>query len=135
MTESTNEFKFKVKKHVTLPLFKWENNTPYYYRFDTAIAQGKPIKEKAGESKKEPAYLAQVTNLQNGEQGEIILGTVLRGILDDDYPEESYVGKCFELVQKRITGKNYNSYGVTEIEVDSASQEAPKESAKGGKAK
>jgi len=126
MTESTaTPFKFTVKKHVTLPLFKWENNKPYYYRFDAAIEQGKPIKEKDGESKKEPAYLAPVTNLESGEQGEIILGTVLRGILDEDYPDASYVGKCFELVQKRITGKNYNSYGVTEIEVDSAAQKEP----------
>ncbi|MHB1097898.1 MAG: hypothetical protein ACYC3F_17200 [Gemmatimonadaceae bacterium] len=126
MTEATvtPAFSFKVKKHVTLPLFKWENNTPYYYRFDGPIAQGKPIKEKAGESKKEPAFLASVTNLATGEQGEIILGTVLRGILEDDYPEAAYVGKCFELVQKRITGKNYNSYGVTEIEVDSAATES-----------
>lgn len=129
MTEATaTPFKFTVKKHVTLPLFKWENNKPCYYRFDGPIEQGKPIKEKVGETKKEPAYLAPVTNLETGEQGEIILGTVLRGIMDEDYPDAAYVGKCFELVQKRITGKNYNSYGVTEIEVDSAAQENKAES-------
>lgn len=114
--------KFKKVRVVTLPLFKWQANLERYYRFDGAMFQGKPMKENVAEGakKKEPAILANVTDLETGEQGQIILGKVLQEILTEDYPADAYVGKCFAIEQRKIAGKDYNGYSVTEIEPNEA---------------
>lgn len=116
MSETKVPFKFKKTRAITLPLFKWQNGVERYYRIDASIFQGKQI--KGDTSGKEPAFLANVTDLETGETGQIILGTVLRGILHDEFPEDTYVGRSFAITQSRDAGKDYNHYSVIEIEPD-----------------
>lgn len=117
--------KFKKVRVVTLPLFKWQANFERYYRIDGPMFVGKSMKEAPAtdgkpSKQKEPAVLCNVTDLETGEQGQIILGKVLQEILNEDYPEQAYVGKCFAIEQRKIPGKDYNGYSVTEIEPDEA---------------
>jgi hypothetical protein len=117
---------FKISKRVTLPLFKIAPNTEYYFQIESAMFIGKEVKEGRGGSeakKKEPATLMRVINLETGELGQIICGAVLRGIFDDEYPEEKYVGKLFAIEMHKIVGKDYNGYSVTEIERNEAPAE------------
>lgn len=112
---------FKIKKRVTLPLFKIVPNQELYIRCESAMFIGKEITEKDPKAKKkEPATLMQVTDLQTGELGQIICGAVLKGILNDEYPNDAYKGKCFAIEMHKIAGKDYNGYTVTEIEADEA---------------
>lgn len=108
-------FNFKKIRSVTLPLIKWVNGVEKYFRFDGAAFIGKEVKQ-TGTKKMEPATLAHVTDLESGEQGQIILATVLRKILDEEYPDNSYVGRSFAITQHRVDGKAYNTYTIEEIE-------------------
>ena len=110
---------FKILKRVTLPLFKIAPNTEYYFKCESVMFIGKEIADKSPDAKrKEPATLMRVINLENGELGQIICGTVLRGIFNDEYPADSYVGKSFAVEMHKVVGKDYNGYSVTEIEIN-----------------
>lgn len=109
--------KFKVKKLVTLPLWKWKNDQTKYLRFDSAIFEGKELTVKEGRADEKPAHLANVTDLETGEQCQIIIGFVLESTMNDEYPDNAYVGKTFAITQHRDSGKKYNTYSIAEIEV------------------
>ena len=122
-TDTKPAFAPVVKKVVTLPLFKWKNEEERYYKFTSAIVQGKELKLGANNAeggkkvKKEPAYLANVIDLATAEVGQIIVGVVLRETLNEEYPENGYIDKGFAITQMRTSGKGYNTYKILEIEV------------------
>lgn len=116
----------EVVKIVTMPLLKMKIGEPCYVKFLDKTFVGKELKNepKVGPDgkplqKKDPPVMAHVIDLSTGEQADIMLGKVLQGILDDDYPQHAYVGKCFMIElkeQKRgRSGGNYNTYSVAEI--------------------
>jgi len=109
---------FKIARRVTLPLSKWKNESPKYLRIECEIFQGKEISapKKEGEATKEPAWLFNATDLQTGEMIQVIAAKVLKSTLAEEYPDNGYVGKMFELTQHRDTAKNYNTFSITEIE-------------------
>lgn len=121
---SAPTFAFKTKKHVTLPLLKIVAEKPLYVRFIEPIVKAKPQaggRTPAADSaaaKKEPPELAHVIDLTTGEHAQIIIGTVLGAELRQTYTNDSYVGKDFEIVQHKVQGKQYATYGITEIEVE-----------------
>lgn len=106
-----------VKKNVTLPLFKWSPGVSKFLTIMGPVFQGKAIKEAGTAKGKEPAFLCNVTDLETGELGQIIVATVLKSIFHEEYPEDAYVGKSFEIKQRKIPGKDYNGFDVTEIEI------------------
>ena len=106
-----------VKKNVTLPLFKWSAGVSKFLTIMGPVFQGKAIKETGATKNKEPAFLCNVTDLESGELGQIIVATVLKSIFHEEYPEDAYVGKSFEIKQRKIPGKDYNGFDVTEIEI------------------
>jgi hypothetical protein len=108
---------FKVKKVLTLPLFKLVVDTPSYFKITAAMYIGKDMKQKEGDKKKEPATLANVTNLETGEAGQFIVNAVVKSVLTEEYPADAYVGKCFAITkQKRKEGKSYDPFNVVEID-------------------
>lgn len=106
---------FQTARKVTFPLSKWKNDEPKYLKFETAIFQGKEIKQKNTEVHEEPADLANVIDLETGEDVQIIVGAVLKATLEEEYGEKGYVGKYFEIIQHRDSGKKYNTYSITEL--------------------
>ena len=111
----------KIIKILTLPLLKLEEGVPVYIKFEGPTFIGKEIAEEGDKKRKEPPTMANVTNLETGELAQIMLGSVLQGILADDYPGDRYVGKGFMVLlgaKKRSKhGGAYNTYNVSEIEV------------------
>lgn len=110
----------EIARILTLPLLKMKPETgPVYIKFTAPFFVGKQIKEDDEKKKKEPPIMANVVNLSTGEMVQIMLGTVLQGILNDDYPEDDYVNRAFMLQlmeQKRgRSGGNYNTYKVAEL--------------------
>lgn len=105
-----------VKRRVTLPLSKWIVGQAKYVRFEGKIFKGKEIKGTKGGVKMEPADLANVIDLATGEMVQIICGTVLQGNLTEAYPDHSYVGRCYEIVQHSVANKRYKDYSITEID-------------------
>ncbi len=110
---------FAIKKLVTLPLWKWDNDTPKELVFKSKIAIGKTIKSKPGEKEREPAHIAQVVNLEDGTMSEVIIGLILRETLEKEYPGHSYVEKGFRIVQRKVANRNYNNYEISELDLKS----------------
>jgi hypothetical protein len=111
-------FQFKVLKNVTLPLIKLEIDTPEYVKLTGTMFVGKEVKGTGDKAKMEPAVLCHCVNLQTGENAQIIVNAVVKENLNDNYPENSYVGKSFELIKHdKREGKRYNDFSITEIEV------------------
>jgi len=106
---------FKVARNVTLPLSKWKNDQPKFLLIESEIFQGKQIAQKDGQPEEKPADLMNCVDLETGEQAQVIVGTVLKGTLQDEYPDTAYVGKYFSITQLRDPGKKYNTYRVQEL--------------------
>lgn len=111
------ELQFKVVRKVTLPVLKISINKPYFVKIDDKIFQGKKL-DNDKKDNKEPAFLVNVTDLKSGEQGQIVLNKVLKETLLEEYPDESYVGLCFQIVKKpKDMGKDYHTFSLVEIEL------------------
>lgn len=108
---------YKRLKNLTVDILKFVELQPRQVKITGPIHLGKAQKAEEGKSAKAPAHLAPCINLEDGAECQIIVAAVVLSVLNDEYPNESYVGKCFEIVKKeRIEGKAYFPYGVAEIE-------------------
>lgn len=107
---------FKRVKQVTYATFKVRAEEPRFFKFLGPIHVGN-ASTKAGSdgTPMKPANVALVTDMQSGEQGQIVVPAVLERILLDSYPGESYVGKCFEITKHQpAEGKRYSTFDVFE---------------------
>ncbi|MGH7744648.1 MAG: hypothetical protein ACREQ5_07510 [Candidatus Dormibacteria bacterium] len=112
-----SDFKPVIKRHLSVPVLKFEIDKPRYLAITDKMHVGKAQKAKAGEKAKEPATLAACVNLETGEVGQIIVAAVIKGVFTDEYPNDFYVGKCFAITKLAPRpGKSYNQYTVAEIE-------------------
>jgi hypothetical protein len=121
----------KVVKLLTRPVLKMEEGVTRYVKIESAMFIGKDIKSSRKKDdddtkQKEPATIVNVINLgkvgANGEwigdgsQAQIVMNAVLKGHMADDYPQDTYVGKCFAITkQSRAAGKSYNPFHIEEI--------------------
>jgi hypothetical protein len=113
--------KFKVLKNVTLPTLSLKENEVAFVRFEEAIFVGKKVEPKAGdkEKAKEPPHLVNVTDLETGELKTLILNTVLKSTIDEQYPERSYIKKAFRIAKlPKKAGKDYHGFQIQEIAVE-----------------
>ena len=108
---------FKTKKLLTVPVLKFVQDQARHIKVTEAMHIGKPQKAKEGEKPKEPATLANCVNLEDGAVCQIIVSAVLKSVWTDEYPGDSYVGKCFKITKRgRNPGKQYNQFDIEEIE-------------------
>lgn len=102
-------------KHVTLPTLSLKDEgTIVTLRFESPIRQGKNINPA---DEKEAAHVANVLNLDDGALYQIVLAKQLRGTLEEEYPNDGYVGKIFRLENtgKKKGGKSAEGYNVFKI--------------------
>lgn len=114
-------FEPKAKKLLTIPLLKLAVGVTAYVKVTAPMFIGKEIKSKRANANpaaaREPATLIDGINLETGEQCQVICSAVVKGVFEDNYPNDSYVGKCFSLLKlERAAGKEYNGFKVIEIE-------------------
>lgn len=111
---------FDKVKSVTRMILKPEPNKPFYVEFQGAVTVGEKIKDDG----KEPPHLANVLNLETGEESVIILGAVFLSELTKAYPDDAYVGKQFMVVKQAPEGvRKYSLWQITEIKVKAAKAE------------
>lgn len=133
---------FRVVKHVTRPLLKLEPGIQYYIKIESAFRQAeqmKNAKKDAAGNVIPPPFIVDVLNLEGGTPSQMVANEVFRTELVKQYPNDSYVGKFFELVKNtKAEGKNYNTFGITElalveeIKQEDVKTEAPKTDASKG---
>lgn len=123
---------FKRKKLLTRPVLKLEVGITQYVKVESPVYIGKEIQSTRGrpstdEKKKEPAHIIDVIDLaHNYEPSQIIVNAVLLGVLKDNYPSDSYVGKCFAIAKlDKRPGKDYFPFKVEEIEDPSGETTPP----------
>jgi hypothetical protein len=104
---------FKRKAAVTLALRKLTLDTSHFLMIDGVI-HIKAVGE--GETRENWPVMA-ATDLTTGEQSEVLVDKVLQGTLQEKYPDDGYVGKAFEIIKSKRTGKKYHDYNVWEVEV------------------
>lgn len=109
---------FKVKKLVTIPLLKIVVDRPINVFVVSPIHKGKEQKNTKDGVSMEPADLLHCINLETFAPCQIIVGAVLGSSLRENYPEASYVGKAFRIVQSKVENKRYKAYDVVELEID-----------------
>jgi hypothetical protein len=108
----------KVLKNITLPLIKLTEDIPEYVKITGEMFVGKELKGTGEKATMEPATLCHVTNLQTGEEAQLIVNAVVKGNLEEHYPGAAYVGKGFAITKHaKRTGKRYNDFSLQEIEV------------------
>lgn len=117
--------KFTKVKSVTVPVLKLMPDRPVYVRIESAMQVSKQVQaKKVGAAPMEPATIAHCVNLENDSECILIVGRMLKSVIDESYPDNGYVGKSFELVNHGMRGdKRYNSYSVNEVEVSDAADE------------
>ena len=114
----------KVLKNITLPVLKLAEEVPVYVQIlsEMKVSKAPALSEKAGKSKAadnmEPATTVEVLNLETGENAILIVSAVLKGNLEEHYPGGKYVTRGFAVTKHaKRTGKRYNDYSISEIEV------------------
>ena len=115
--KAKKEFKYKSVKKVTLPILKKADGIAVFVEFTGPIFTGKELKGNGKDDQMEPAELANILNLETGEEMQIICNTVLKGTLEEEYPDQGYVGRKFRILQAKVEGKRYKNYTIEEIEV------------------
>ena len=110
------KFKFKKIKAVNRGLLKFSPNKPIYIKAESAMVQSE--KHPKDKSDKTPPVLMDIVDLQTGEEAQIICGEVVKSELEKHYPNNEFIGKCFEITQHEPeAGKQYRKYSIVEIEV------------------
>lgn len=130
--------KFTVKKRLTLPLLKPQIDVPVFVKIMEPLKVGKKVDKQKAE-----AIIANVVNLETGEEAQFLVPAVIQGILHDEYgaplygqesptdpvhiieeahkdqEPNNYVGKCFQVIKHaKASGKQYNPYTLAEVEVE-----------------
>jgi hypothetical protein len=135
----TETMQFEIVKHVTLPLIKiLEDGTPMYLRFESEIRVADQLVATRARQTKDPTTgkveekgapmpppdIADVTDMQTGQLGQIIVNAVLKSNLEKVYPKNEYVSKCFQL-KKIKTSKRYFTFEILEIRLKGQAASTP----------
>lgn len=113
----TKAFQPKIVKNITLPLIKPQLDKPFYIKVTSPMFEGKKI-ESGDKASMEPATLVNCIDLETGAESQLIVPSVLHGIFDDEYKDDSYVDKGFMITKHpKVSGKRYHAFSVAEIEV------------------
>ena len=113
----------KIIKRVTMPTLKLVPDVPAYVKITDPIFDGKASKKKNakdGDDDKKPPKILNVINLETGEAMQLVCGAVVVSEINDNYKDNSYVGKCFEIIKGGKVdaggGRGYFTYKIAEIE-------------------
>lgn len=112
MTATTTAPKFQRVRSVTLPVLKLEKGQTRYIAVLSAMHKGKKIDDQ-----KEAATIIRAVDMTTGEEGQIIVPTVMEKELIENYPGESYVGRGFEVTLTRVPEKRYNIVSLAEVSI------------------
>lgn len=111
---------FKTKKLVTLPTLSLKQVGVTYsvQILDAMRVSQLKAKQKVGGKEMEPATVCTVVKLDTGEQANMLIPAVVKGNLQEHYPNDSYVGCMFQITNngKRSETQRYNDFSIIEIE-------------------
>lgn len=108
----------KPKKMLNVPVLSQRGTGSIYVVILSKMFVGKPIESKDADAKEEPATIAYAVDLVTGTPVQIIVSTVLEGVLKESYVDHGYVDHAFKIENLgKLNGKRYNSVNVIEIDI------------------
>lgn len=111
--------KFRRARQVTVPTIKLENEKSLFLRFEKPMTVSTNQRKNANGEAEKPATVASVYNLETEQYAQIVVPEVLKSNLSTHYPNDSYVGKSFEIIPHgQSAGKRYRTFDMFELEAD-----------------
>jgi hypothetical protein len=112
--------KFRRVKQITRPVLKLMPENPVYVKITAEIHTGNSAAKAGSDGQQmKPAQIANIINLETGEEMQLIFPAVLERIMLDQYPGGEYVGQSFEIVKHAPRdGKRYSTFDVCEVAPD-----------------
>ena len=114
--------KIKSEKIVNKPILSLKGGMEAIVFVTGALYEGKTME---GDDKNAPMLLPirdlsceKAKTVEQCPEAEIICGTVLQSILDEQYEDDSYIGKAFRIECLKKEGKKYNGYVLHELELE-----------------
>jgi hypothetical protein len=109
-----NTPKFARLRSITAAVLKLKPGQPRFFFVRSAAFTGKKIDDK-----KEAATLIYAADMETGEEGLVLLTSVMKKELFEAYPGESYVGRGFEMCITKAAdpaaGVRYNHISLAEV--------------------
>lgn len=103
-----------LKKSVNKVLLRHADGQTVFFTVISKIREGKEIKG----STMAAAQLVTVHEVTTGQEMDYIVNAVLKGLWEDEYPKDGYVGKSFAVYkQGKAPGKRYSNISLSEITV------------------
>lgn len=117
-----------LKRRITLPSLSMKKKGDIrYLTIADPMRVSKVVDKPTADGKvKEPATICTVGDVLTGEVYTWIVPAVCKKNILDDYPDESYVGKCFmvENMGKRTDGQRYHDFSLAEVNADALTAQA-----------
>jgi hypothetical protein len=111
---------YNLKKTLGGSLWKWEDGTEKVFTILGPIRAGKAVASPRSGIAKAPDVMT-VRDAEDNNEKDILVGSVLRSSLTENYPDDSYVGLTFACTQGAVrAGTRYKTMSVAEVEVDNA---------------
>lgn len=105
--------KFEREQQVTLPMSNMQDGETKYYRIESEMVEGTPVLKADGTPGDKQATTARATDLETGEQVQLIMQSVMESSLKRF---GNYVGSCFEMTCKgKRQGKRYKDFDIFKI--------------------
>jgi hypothetical protein len=109
--------KFRRVQQVTVPTLKLENEVATPIKIETPMTTSSASRVGADGKPEKPATVVRAIDLRTGEAVQVVVPTVLQSNLNTHYPNNSYVGKSFEVTMHPQQGRQrYRTVDVWEIE-------------------
>lgn len=130
-TAPTDGGRFVRKETVSVPDFQFEEDEATYVKVMTAFVQAKPREQDAHDGRTgriestpmSPPIKARLVLLDTGELVSAIIPAMVRNQLEEAYPGEAYVGRCFEIVvHPARKPKKYKTADIFEIDPESGGE-------------
>lgn len=111
----------KLKRVVTMPSLVIKTvGEAHTLLFMTSIRKSTVVIK--GKEDEKPANIANVRDMTNGREFIFLVPTVVQKNLEQEYPDDSFVGKMFYIqhLGKRKEGQRYVDFGIAEVESEAA---------------
>lgn len=105
--------------------FRWQEEVPAHLKFLSPIVVSTRVDKRKDSDKpkneaggvRQPPNVAECFVFETGDTAEVICAALVKSTLEERYPDEAYIGKCFRIVQHaKQAGKNYRKYQIDEIQ-------------------
>jgi hypothetical protein len=115
-----------LKRRITLPSLSMKKKGDLRYLVIADVMRVSKVVDKptADGKVKDPATVCTVGDVLSGEVFTWLVPAVCKSNLQNEYQEDTYVGKCFavENMGRRSEGQRYNDFSLSEVDASAVTQ-------------